>query len=244
MISLLRKLGSRRTRQKAKSEGNEQAERLVTILRPASAPAEAYRTLRTNLLYALVDNPPKVIVLTSPGAGEGKSTVCCNLGVVLAQAGKNTLIADCDFRKPAVHRFFGRRNLYGLGDILIGEREPQEVWTEPIDRLKVISVGPIPPNPTELLGSQRFSEFLANMRQKFDYVLVDAAPVGPVSDAAILANQGDGILLVIDAQHTRKTSVRQAMRNLEPVGATVLGTVMNNVQNLKGGYYYGPYTYK
>ena len=223
-----------------KADTDELAGRLVTVLDPTSPGAEAYRTLRTNLLYAavLLDETSKVMVLTSPGPGEGKSTTCANLGVVLAQAGKEVLIVDCDFRKPVMHRFFGMRNLHGLVDVLVGERKLEEVGAEPVKGLKVIAVGHIPPNPTELLGSRRFSELLASFREEFDYVLVDAPPVGLVSDPAILATQGDGVLLVSDAQNTRKGSVRQAMRSLEVVGANVLGTAMNNVETSQRGYHY------
>jgi capsular exopolysaccharide synthesis family protein len=224
------------------AEIDELPGRLVTALDPTSAAAEAYRTLRTNLLYgAFLDEPAKVIVLTSPGPGEGKSTTCANLGVVLAQAGKNTLILDCDFRKPVIHRLFGFRNVRGVVDALAGERKLQENWKEPMEGLKVVTVGPIPPNPTELLGTRRFSELLASLREEFDYVLIDAPPVGMVSDPAILATQGDGVLLVSDAQNTRKGSVRQAMRSLEVVGANVLGTVMNNVETSEAGYYHYRY---
>jgi receptor protein-tyrosine kinase len=216
---------------------------VVTLLDPTSAASESYRTLRTNLLYSFVDNPPKVIVLTSPGPGEGKSTTCVNLGVVLAQAGRDVLTIDCDFRRPVVHNFFGLRNLSGIVDVLVGERRVQEVWKEPLEGLKVVPVGTIPPNPAELLGTRRFSEFLAAMRQEFDYVLVDAPPVGLVSDPAILATQGDGVLLVLDAQNTRRASVRQALHSLEAVGANVLGTVMNNFRVSDATYYYN-YSYE
>jgi capsular exopolysaccharide synthesis family protein len=240
----LLKTGRRQAGKEA--ETDELAGRLVTALDPTSAAAEAYRTLRTNLLYgAFLDEPAKVIVLTSPGPGEGKSTTCANLGVVLAQAGKNTLILDCDFRKPVMHRFFGLRNLHGIVDVVVGERSLQESWKEPVEGLKVVPVGTVPPNPTELLGSRRFSELLASFREEFNYVLVDAAPVGLVSDPAILATQGDGVLLVSDAQNTRKGSMRQAVRSLGAVGANVLGTVMNNVKASEGGYdYLYGYTYK
>lgn len=214
------------------------AGQLVTVLEPASAASEAYRTLRTNLLYALTDEPPKVIVLTSPSSGEGKSTTCVNLGVVLAQAGRNVLILDCDFRTPAVHRFFGIRNLYGIVDVLAGEYQLQEVWKEPVQGLKFVPVGHIPPNPTEVLSTRRFSELLTSLREEFDYVLVDSPPVGIVSDAAIVATHGDAVLFVLDAQKTRKGSVRQSMRSLEAVGANILGTVMNKVEASKDGYYY------
>ncbi len=210
---------------------------LVTILDPTSPASEAYRGLRTSLLYSHIDRPPTVIVLTSPGPSEGKSTTCVNLGVVLAQAEKNVLIVDCDLRKPAVHTFFELRNIHGIVNVLVGERGVREVWKEPMSGLKVVCTGSIPPNPTELLGSRRLSEFFANVREEFDYVLIDAPPVGPVSDPTILAAQGDGALLVLDAQKSRKVAVRQAIRELEAVGANVLGTVMNNVKRSKEGYY-------
>jgi len=201
---------------------------LVTIQDPLGAASEAYRMLRTNLFYALVDAPPKVIVLTSAGHREGKSTTTANLGVTLAQAGKNTLLLDCDLRKPALHNLFRTRNLEGLVNILIGEREPQEVWQKPIPSLKLVSSGPPPANSAELLSSRRLAEFLERMRQQFDYVLVDTPPVGRVSDSAVLAANADGVLLVLDPQHTRKRSLRQALHLLEGVGASILGTVMNN----------------
>jgi capsular exopolysaccharide synthesis family protein len=241
-VSMVRSLSKARLRWAERdADTDELARRLETVLDPTGAAAEAYRTLRTNLLYAVVlDEPAKVIVLTSPGPGEGKSTTCANLGVVLAQAGKNVLVVDCDFRKPVIHRFFGLRNLHGIADVLIGERQLQAVWVKPLEGLHVVTAGRIPPNPTELLGTRRFSEFLASVREEFDYVLVDAPPVGLVSDPAILATQADGVLLVSDAQNTRKQSVRHAMRSLEAVGTNVLGTVMNNVKASGGDYnYYG-----
>src|SRR5215208_4754907 len=180
-------------RRRQKEKEPEAFEGLVTILDPTNAVSEAYRALRTNLLYGLVDTPPKVIVLTSPGPGEGKSTTCANLAVVLAMAGKSVLLFDCDFRKPTLHKIFELRNLHGIVDILVGERELTEVWKEPVEGLMVVPAGPIPPNPAEVLGAQRFSELLASEREQFDYVLIDTPPIGVVSDAAILARQGDGI---------------------------------------------------
>lgn len=212
---------------------------LVTILDPTSGASEDYRTLRTSLLYALVDSPPKALVITSPDTREGKSTTCANLGVVLAQADKNTLIVDCDLRRPAMHKIFELLNLRGIMDVLVGERDPQGVWREPLPGLKVIPAGIVPPNPAEVLGSRRFAMFLARVRQEFDYVLLDTPPLGLVSDPAILATQGDGVLLVLDARKTRKGAVRQSMRSLRAVGANVLGTVMNNAEVSTDKYYYG-----
>lgn len=221
------------------------SESLVSVLDPTGVAAEAYRTLRTNLLYTSVDAPPKVIVVTSPGSEEGKSTTCANLAVVLSQAHKSTLILDCDLRKPQMHAIFGLRNLRGTVNALGEGKDLSEVWQEPLANLKVAPVGFVPFNPAELLGSRRFTELLGRARQMFDYVLIDTPPVEMVSDPVILATQADGVLLVLDAQKTRKRALRRSMRSLEAVDAKVLGTVMNNVEASKGGYYrYQAYTYK
>jgi capsular exopolysaccharide synthesis family protein len=217
------------------SEFNGFPEALVAIQDPTSAASEAYRMLRTNLFYARVDIPPKVIVLTSAGRDEGKSTTVANLGVTLARAGKHTLILDCDLRKPTQHSIFRTRNIMGLVDLLIGEQEPQEVWIEPIPNLKLIPAGAPPPNPAEILTSRRLTEFLGRVRQDFDYVLVDTPPMGYVSEAAALAANGDGVLLILDSQRTRKGALRQALRRLRSVGANVLGTVMNKYEVSRGG---------
>lgn len=212
-------------------------------MEPNDAASESFRTLRTNLLYALVDEPPKIITVTSPNPREGKSTLCANLGVVLSQADKKTLIVDCDLRRPVLHKTFGIRNIHGIVNVLVGEHSLKEVWQEPMLGLKVVTVGPISLNPAELLSSKRFANFLQQVRQDFDYVLLDAPPTELVADPAIIAAQGDGVLLVFDAQNTRKDAVRRSIRSLEAVGAKILGTVMNNVNSKKGRYYQG-YTYE
>ena len=209
---------------------------LVTMTAPAGAASEAYKGLRTNLLYARVDDPPKVILLTSPGSREGKSTICANLGVALAQADRDTLVIDCDLRGPTLHRIFGLRDSPNLLDVLAREDGLGEAWQEPLPKLNVVAGGHTPPNPAELLGSRRFSELLGRARQEFDYVLLDAPPVESVSDAAILATQADGVLLAMDAQKTRKVALRRAVRGLQLVGANVLGVVVNNVEDSGEGY--------
>jgi capsular exopolysaccharide synthesis family protein len=226
----------KREAQTDEGESDNLSARLVTLRDPNSVASEAFRSVRTNLFYTLVDEPPKVITITSPSAREGKSTVCANLGVVLAQAEKNTLIVDCDLRKPALHGFFGEANLAGLVNVLHGELSAEEASWVPIPGLRVLGAGPVPFNPTELLSSKRFSEFVQQARVKFDYVLVDSPPVRSVADAAIVATQGDGVLFVLDAQKTRKGALRQGMRSLEAVGARILGTVMNNVKPSHAAY--------
>jgi receptor protein-tyrosine kinase len=227
-------------RQAKEAQSSDLSGRLVTYLDAQGPASEDYRTLRTSLLYALVDEPPRLIVATSPGPMEGKSTTCANLGVVLAQANKSTLVVDCDLRKPVLHKIFGLKNLWGIVNVLVGERGLEEVLQQPAARLeglKVVTSGPPPPDPAALLSSRRFSNFLEEARRDFDYVLVDAPPTELVSDPATIAAQADGVLLVFDAQNTRKGAVRQSVRNLESVGANVLGTVMNNVQASRRGYY-------
>lgn len=226
--------GRRRTQGKEKFDLSN---RLVTVQNPAGSAAEAYRLLRTNLLYALVDNPPEVILLTSPGSGEGKSVTCANLGVALANGGKNTLIVDCDLRHPTIHRIFDREGAGGLVNLLVGESSLLEVTHEPLPRLRVVTAGPATPNPAELLNSERFAEFLYGVREEFDYVLLDAPAMEMVSDPVILATRVDGVLMVLDAQNTRKGALRNAMHRVEAVGGNVLGTVMNNVEASAGSPY-------
>jgi capsular exopolysaccharide synthesis family protein len=227
-----------RRRVHMKQTGLDLSDALVTDKKnPDRRASEAYRALRTHLLYVLRDATVKVIVVTGPAPGVGNSTTCANLGVVLAHAGKKTLLLDCDLRKPMLHTIFGLRNTYGVVDVLTGERSPQEVWQEPLPGLKVGTGGPTTPSPTELLGSAGFAGLLKQARQEFDYVLVDAPPVQAVPDPMILAAQGDGVLLVVDYESTRKGSVRRSMRTLEAAGANVLGTVMNNVETAKVGSY-------
>ena len=239
MAWLRRRAETRETQKIVKPD--DLAERLVTVLDPNSSAAEAYRTLRTNLLHSFVDGPPKVIVITSSGPGEGKSITCANLAVTLAQAHKNVLVLDCDFRKPKLHRYFGLRNVWGVTDVVVGGYSLQDVGEEPAEKLKVVPVGSIPPNPAELLDSWRFREFLAGVRGEFDHVLLDSPPVGKVSDPGILTTQCDGVLFVLDAQKTRKVSVRQSVRSLEAIGANVIGTVVNNVKGVKDDPYYNYY---
>jgi capsular exopolysaccharide synthesis family protein len=164
--------------------------------------------------------------------------VCANLGVVLAQSHKNTLVVDCDLRRPALHRLFGLRNIWGLASVLLGERDLQEVCNDVLPSLKIATAGPIPPDPAEVLGSQRFADFLAQARESFDYVLLDCPPVHAVADPLILAAQADGVLLVMDAQKTRRMPFAQAIHNLEGVGAAVLGVVASNVEVNKKSYSY------
>lgn len=231
MVNLLRRAKQVRKRR------DDLPGRLITMSDPFAAAAEDYKALRTRLFYSTM-NTPHVVMFTSPGPGEGKTTTCANLGVVLAQADKSTLVVDCDLRKPTLHKIFGLRNVRGLTNVLAGEYDLQDVWVEPLQGLKVVTVGQMPFNPTEVLSSRRYTEFLRKIRQDFDYVLLNASPTQPVSDAMILASQADAVLVVFDAQRLHEGPVRRAIHALGAVEANVLGTVMTNVMPPEKGDYY------
>ena len=214
-------------RQAQKDEVDALSEQLVTVFDPAAAASEAYRSLRTTLLYAVANTPPTVILITSPGLMDGKSTTCANLAVVLAQAGKETLVIDGDLHKPSLHKIFGVPNVKGMVDVLSGEYDLSEICTEPLPGLKLLSTGPIPPNPAELLISGRLAPLIGQARQLFDYVLIDSPPTELVSDPMIIATQADAVMLVVNSEETSKVSMHRAVHDLEAVGANIVGTVIN-----------------
>jgi capsular exopolysaccharide synthesis family protein len=238
---------STKERAQRETRSGRPSRELVTVLDPAGAASEAYRTMSTNLLCAPVDTPPKVVTVTSIGFIKGKSATCANLGVVLAQADKSVLVMDCDFHNPTVHDIFGLRNSQGMVNILAGEGDLSQVLREPLPGLKIATAGPLPSDPpAQLLASNRFAELVGQVREEFDYVLVDSPPMGQVSDPVILATRGDGVLLVLKAKKTRKGPLLKSKRSLEAVGANILGTVVTGskrslmsswytvVANLKG----------
>jgi len=217
--------------------------RLVTVEDPAGIASESYRALRTRLFHVLADLQPKVIMLTSASPKEGKSTTCANLGVALAQADKSTLLMDCDLRNPVLHKIFALRNFRGLVDVLVGANDLQAVLQEPFPNLGVVTAGPVPHNPSELLSSERFAELVNQVRQRFDYLLIDSSHVlmdssslGALADPVILVTQVDKVLLVLNAQSTNKETLQRAVHTLETGGANILGTIVNNVKVSRRGY--------
>lgn len=213
---------------------------LITVhTHPKSPVAEAFRTLRTNLGLLSVDEPLKVVMITSPTPEEGKSTVASNLAVAYAHAGKHVLMIDCDLRKPAIHRAFSVENRRGLTNVLVEDVDLQEVTQRTdVRRLDVLASGPIPPNPSELLASRRMKELLANVKKKYQMVLIDTPPVLAVTDASILATLVDGAILVVRAGFTRKDAANHAKRNLEMTGVRLLGCILNRVRAGRDDHYY------
>jgi capsular exopolysaccharide synthesis family protein len=206
---------------------------------PHGSRAEAFRTLRTNLQFVDVSNPPKVIVFTSSLPGEGKSTTTANLALTLSATGSRVCVIEGDLRRPRLLEYMGLEGSVGLTNVLIGDAEIDDVL-QPFggSSLYVLGCGPIPPNPSELLGSETMVKLLAQLRARFDYVIIDAPPLLPVTDAAVLSKIADGAIVVVGAGIIKQEHLARAMTTLE----NVLGIVMNRLPKKGVGgysYYYG-----
>jgi capsular exopolysaccharide synthesis family protein len=212
---------------------------LVTVSQPLSPVSEAFRVLRTNIRYSGVDKPLRTLLVTSAGPTEGKSVTVANLGVAMAQAGLRVVVIDADLRRPRLHEVFGVHPRGGLtGSLLEGAMDGRLQPSGILEKLTLLPAGDLPPNPAEMLSSQRFQELLATLAQDQDMVLIDSPPILPVTDAAVLARGVDGVLLVIDAGETRREVARRAVDNLQQVGAHLIGAVLNRVPTARGGYYH------
>ncbi|KRE75566.1 CpsD/CapB family tyrosine-protein kinase [Paenibacillus sp. Soil750] len=217
---------------------------LITELHPKSHVSESYRTLRTNIQFSSIDRIMKTILVTSAQPGEGKSTTAANLSVAYAQEGKKVLIVDADLRKPTIHHYFGVSNRYGLTSAIVNRTQFDEFISETsIENLSLITSGPIPPNPSELLMSQKMTAFLEEMTARFDVIIIDSPPTLAVADAQILATKCDGVVMVISDGKVKRDMARKAIHNLERVQAKILGVVLNNKRHRKSDaayyYYYG-----
>lgn len=226
-------------RKKNQSNAASKMRHLITKLNPKSPISEQYRTIRTNIQFASVDDEIESMIVTSSGPSEGKSLTTANLAVVYAQQGKKVLLIDADLRKPTVHYTFGMDNLRGLSNVLVGEQQLAEVINESdVPNLDVISCGPIPPNPSELLGSRKMQQLLSDAKLSYDIVIFDTPPVLAVTDAQILADMVDGSILVIKSKHTEIEEANKAKEALQPAQAKLLGTVINGLEKAASNYYY------
>ena len=250
-----------------KIDGDDYATKLIAAREPRSPVTESYRALRTNLQFSSLDNPIKTMVVTSAGPSEGKSLTAANLAVVLAQTGMSVILVDADLRRPVVHKIFGLKNHTGLTTWLVGQStEPMALtagagggrWLEPavadkggplepyiqntdVPRLRVITSGSLPPNPAEVLGSARMHQFLEEIQQIADIVVLDSPPCVTVTDAVVLSRWVDGLILVLDQKNTSRQGIMRARENLQAVGAKILGAVINRLDSRNGGGYYASY---
>lgn len=211
---------------------------LITILHPKSPIAESYRTLRTNINFSSFDKRVKTIVVTSSKSGEGKSTVCGNLAVVMAENGCKTILIDCDQRRSRLHSLFKVSNEKGLSDLLIGNAAFSEAVQETeIPNLSIITAGTNPPNPSELVSSHKMKNFIEELKETYDYVILDTPPVVIVTDAQLLATFADGCVLVVASAEVEKAQAIKAKELLEKVNARILGVVLNKADSNNKDYY-------
>lgn len=251
-LGLLPEIGSKSTlygqyygrrRKRDRSTQPPQAPELIVHHAPTSSVAEAARAIRTNLLFMSPDRPFRVLLVTSPAPSEGKTTVATSIAVAMAQAGQRVVLVDCDLRRPRVHRVFGRKNDVGVTTALL-EGTPAETvaFETEVPNLWVTPAGPLPPNPAELLHSDRFKAYLKDLAEHFDRVIVDSPPVVTVTDGVVLSTLVDGVVLVARAFATPKDTARHSARAIRDVGGNVIGMVLNAVNldrhEYKHYYYY------
>lgn len=220
----------------------ESRRKLVTSYDPKSPVSEQYRTIRTNIQFSSVDEEIQTIMVTSSGPGEGKSTTAANLAVVFAQQGNSVLLVDGDLRKPTVHYTFNLTNTFGLTTVLARQITLDEaVNNTSIPNLSVLTSGPIPPNPAELIGSHGMDRIIQELKESFDIVIFDTPPVLAVTDAQLLANKCDGTILVAYSSRTELEAASKAKELLVAAKGKLLGAVLNGkkLQNADNYYYYG-----
>lgn len=224
---------------KKKTKSILSGRKLIASIDPKSPISEQYRTIRTNIQYSSVDKEIKTLMVTSSGPGEGKSTTAANLAITFAQLGKKVLLVDADLRKPTVHHTFSVNNLFGFTTVLTKQKtlETTVIETEEKD-LFILTSGPIPPNPAELLSSKSMEQFFEEAKTLFDYILFDTPPLLAVADPQILANQCDGTILVVYSEKTEIDQAKKSKELLENAHSKLLGVVLNHKEIQKNDYYY------
>lgn len=213
--------------------------KLITSIAPKSPISEQYRTVRTNIQFSSIDGDMRVMMVTSSGPGEGKSTTAANLAVTFAQLGKKVLLVDADLRKPTVHHTFALKNQVGFTNVLTKQASLGQAVVETEEKdVFVLTSGPIPPNPAELLSSKSMEHFVEEAKAQFDYVIFDTPPLLAVADPQILANQCDGSILVVYSERTEIEAAKKSKELLENAKGKLLGVVLNHKELKNSDYYY------
>lgn len=226
-----------------KTHHQEQVNSLITVVKPSSVISEEFRTLRTNIQFSMVDKKFATLMFTSASPGEGKTTVASNVAVVFASQGKKVLLIDADMRNPSVHKLFNLLNYKGLTNLLTEDKASIQdiVHQTEINNLSVLTCGVIPPNPSELLASNRMNQLMERLKEHFDLILFDLPPILAVTDAQIMANKTDGTIFVIRNGVAEKNNLYKAKELLEHVHANVMGVVYNDKKRSTDAayHYYG-----
>lgn len=235
---LLNKNNKRTAAKKEQPKSFVNQRRLVLGRHSPFALQEAYKTLRTNIRFSLRGDGCKKICITSSNSGEGKSITLLNLAISFAETGKKVLLVDADLRRPAIARLMAEKATPGLSNVLADLCQEEEAVRKDVQpNLDILYSGDVPPNPSELLSSERMQAFIEKMASQYDYILIDTPPVNVVSDSCIVANLTDGVLLLVRQGRTRKDAVKKAVAHLQLTGANVLGYVLNGVESGLNAYY-------
>jgi capsular exopolysaccharide synthesis family protein len=217
---------------------------LISVHSPKSTASEAYRGLRTSILLSSADNKPRVIMVTSAGPLEGKTLTSSNMAVTMARSHQSVLLIDGDMRRPRVHKVFKTDHKKGLSGILAGTDKTADVVIEtPVKGLYLLPVGQIPPDPSELIGSKTMGRLLSSLKEKFEIIIIDTPPLTAVTDALVLSQFVDGVMLVTRTGITPRQVIKASLEQLQAAKANILGVVLNGVNTGKDSYYYSHYYY-
>lgn len=220
-------------------------DKIISIRKPKSPISECYRGIRTSIQFSNLDQDMKVINVTSSMQNEGKSTVIANLAVSFANLEKKVLLLEGDLRNPSVHRMFNISNINGLTDVLLNNKAFADcVHCTEVKNLHILTCGPIPPNPSEILSSNKMKEFIISLKEYYDYIFIDTPPIGIVTDAGIISTYSDGCIFVVGSKQCDIEMAKYAKERLEKVGANIIGAVLNKFEAEGNGYNYYNYYYQ
>ena len=215
---------------------------IISYNDPKSVISEQYRTIRTNIEYSNVDQDKKTILVTSSDKNEGKTTTVSNLAVSFANLNKKILLIDCDLRNPSIHKMFKLNNIYGLTDILAKDRAVDKCIQETeLENLYVLTAGAIPPNPAEILSSEKMKNLIEDLKNMYDYIFIDTPPIGLVTDAGVLSSFIDGVVLVVKSESVEKKYLEETKKKLDAVDARILGAILNSYKSEQKDYNYYSY---
>ena len=215
---------------------------IISYNDPKSVISEQYRTIRTNIEYSNVDQNTKTILVTSSDKNEGKTTTVSNLAVSFTNLNKKVLIIDCDLRNPSIHKMFKLNNIYGLTDILAKDRAVDKCIQETeLENLYVLTAGATPPNPAEILSSEKMKNLIEDLKNIYDYIFIDTPPIGLVTDAGALSSFIDGVVLVVKSESVEKKYLEETKKKLDAVDARILGAILNSYKSEQKDYNYYSY---